>query len=88
MGRVLAEGLRDWGTIPGWVIPKTRKKKGVLDASLRNEKHYKVLSRVSGAVQGKEYCFPLHLSKVAIEKMSLWVTLDYGQPTYLFLFDP
>ena len=34
MSRVLANGLIDWGSIPGWVIPKT--KKMVLDATLFN----------------------------------------------------
>ena len=34
-------GPEDWGSIPGRVIPKTKKKK-VLDASLFNTQHYKV----------------------------------------------
>ena len=44
MGRmkyeVIANGLGDWGSIPGWVIPKTQKM--VLDATLLNTQHYKV----------------------------------------------
>ena len=39
-GRVLADGPRDRGSIPGRVIPKTWKM--VLDTSLLNTEHYKV----------------------------------------------
>ena len=37
---VFANGLGDWGSIPGRVIPKTHKM--VLDATLLNTQHYKV----------------------------------------------
>ena len=37
---VFVNGLGDWGSIPGWVIPKTQKM--VLDASLLNTQNYKV----------------------------------------------
>ena len=40
MGRVFANGLGDWGLIPGQVIPKI--KKMVLGAALLNTHHYKV----------------------------------------------
>ena len=40
VGRVSANGLGDWGSIPGPVIPKTLKM--VLDTSLLNIQHYKV----------------------------------------------
>ena len=40
VGRVLANGLGDWGSIPGQFIPKTQKM--VLDTSLLNTQHYKV----------------------------------------------
>ena len=40
MVRVFANSLGDWGSIPGRVIPKT--KKMVLDAALLNTQHYKV----------------------------------------------
>ena len=40
LGRVFANGLRDQGSIPGRVIPKTQKM--VLDLSLLNTQHYKV----------------------------------------------
>ena len=40
MSRVFANGPGDRGSIPGRVIPKTKKK--VLDAALLNTKHYKV----------------------------------------------
>ena len=37
---VFTNGPGDWGSIPGLVLPKT--KKMVLDASLLNTQHYKV----------------------------------------------
>ena len=40
MSCVFANGLGDWGSIPGRVIPKAQKM--VLDASLLNTQHYKV----------------------------------------------
>ena len=40
MSRVFANGLGDWGSIPGWVIPKTQKI--VLDAAFLSTQHYKV----------------------------------------------
>ena len=44
MSRVLANGPRDWDSIPGRVIPKTQKM--VLDAALLNTQHYNVTIRV------------------------------------------
>ena len=46
VGRVFANGLRDMGSIPGRVIPKTLKM--VLDTSLLNTQQYKV------RIEGKE----------------------------------
>ena len=40
MVRVFANGPRDWGSIPGRVIPKTQKM--VLDVALLNTQYYKV----------------------------------------------
>ena len=39
----------DQGSIPGRVIPKTKKKKMILDAALLNTQHYKV--RIKGKVE-------------------------------------
>ena len=47
MGRVLANGPGDRGSIPGRVIPKTLKM--VLDTSLLNTQYYKV--RMNGKVE-------------------------------------
>ena len=47
MSRVLANDPGDRGSIPGRVIPKTRKM--VLDAALLNTQHYKV--RIKGKVE-------------------------------------
>ena len=51
MSRVFANGLRDRGSIPGRVIPKTQKM--ILHAALQ---HYKVRKDqgLSGTIQGKE----------------------------------
>ena len=46
VGRVFANGPGDWGSISGWVIPKTLKI--VLDTSLLNTHHYKV--RIKGII--------------------------------------
>ena len=40
MSRLFANGLGDWGSIPGQVIPKTQKM--VLDSAFLNTLHYKV----------------------------------------------
>ena len=47
MGRVFANGVGDLGSIPGRVIPKTRKM--VLDTALLNTQQYKV--RIKGKVK-------------------------------------
>ena len=60
MSRMFANGPRDWGSITGRVIPKT--KKIVFDAVLLNTQHYK--KRIKGKVE----CPPQHLGAVAIEK--------------------
>ena len=45
--RVFTNGPRDWGSIPGWVTPKTLKM--VLDKSLLNTQQYKV--HIKGKVE-------------------------------------
>ena len=47
MVRVSINGLGDWGSIPGRVIPKTQKM--VLDSALLSTQHYKV--RIKGKVE-------------------------------------
>ena len=47
MSRVFANSPEDWGSIPGWVIPKIQKM--VFDAALLNTQHYKV--RIKGKVE-------------------------------------
>ena len=61
MSRVFANSLEDWGSIPGQVIPKT--KKMVLDAILLNTQHYKV--KIKGKVeQSREWSSTLHYTLV------------------------
>ena len=43
MSRVFANGLGDWGSIPGRVLPKTQKM--VLDSTLLSTQHYKVRTK-------------------------------------------
>ena len=58
---VFTNGLEDWGSIPGWVIPKTQKM--VLDAALLNTQHYKV--RIKGKVeQSREWSRALPYTSV------------------------
>ena len=66
MSRVFANGPGDQGSIPGRVIQKTLKM--VLDAALLSTQHYKL--RIKGKVEQnrKEWCPPLQLGVVAIEK--------------------
>ena len=47
MSREFANGLGDWGSIPGRVIPKTQKI--LLDAALLNTQYYK--AQIKGKVE-------------------------------------
>ena len=73
VGTVFANGPRDWGLIPGQVIPKPLKM--ALDTSLLSTQYYKV--RIKGKVeQSREWSstphththIHAHLGVVAIEK--------------------
>ena len=65
MSKVFANGLRDRGSVPGRVIPKTQKM--VLDTALPRTQHYKV--RIRGKVkQPWEKRPSLYLRVVATEK--------------------
>ena len=76
MVRVFANGLGDLGSIPGQVIPKTQKM--VLDATLLNTQHYKVM--IKGKIeQSRERSSALPYTS----KRDLWATLDYGRQIYL-----
>ena len=86
VNRVFANGLWDWGSIPGRLLPNT--KKMVLDDALLNIQHYKVWIE-SKVEQSKEWrSVPLHLGVVAIEKEA------FGSPltkvtnfTFLFRYE-
>ena len=66
VGRVLAKGPGDLGSIPGRVIPKTLKM--VLDTSLLSAQQYKVRIKSKVEQSRKRSCAPLFLYVVAIEK--------------------
>ena len=78
VGRVLANGPRDLGSIPGRVIPKTLKI--VLDTSLLNSQQYKVSIKWSNP--GKEVEPTPTLRCSSYWKGSL---LDYGHQLYMEL---
>ena len=80
MVRMFAKVPGDRCSIPGWVIPKTQKL--VLDASLLNSFRTWIKSKWSNPGKGVapsptprcgSYC-----------KVSLWTTLDYCWPTYIY----
>ena len=59
VGRVVANGLGDWDSIPGWIISKT--KKMVLDISLLNTQRYKVWIKDKWSNLGKGVVLPYAL---------------------------
>ena len=61
MSKVFANGLRDWGSILGRIIPKTHKM--VLDAALLNTQYYKVRIN-SKAEQSREWSSDLPYTSV------------------------
>ena len=79
VGRVFANSSGDWGSIPGWVIPKTLKM--ILDASLLNTQHYKVGIKGKVEQSRKRSCtLPYNYWKG-----SLRVALDYGRQLYTYM---
>ena len=84
MVRVFANGLGDWGSIPGWVIPKIQQK--VLDATLLNTKHYElwIKGKVDNPWKGAAP-FPTPQCS-SYWKGSLQVALDYSHLLYFYLY--
>ena len=81
MDRVFTNGLGDWGSIPGQVIPKIQKM--VLDAALLNTQHYKAWIKGKGE-QSREMSSALPYTSV-YWKGSLQVVLDYSCQFYLLI---
>ena len=75
--RVFANGPVDLGSIPGRVIPKTLKM--VLDTTLLNTQHYKVLFKVKWSNPGNGVAPSPTLGVVAIEKGA------FGSPSTMSL---
>ena len=67
MVRVFTNGLGDWGSIPGWVIPKAQKNY----AFLLNTQHYKIRIKAKWSNPGKRVAPSLYLRVVAFEKEPL-----------------
>ena len=80
-GRVFTNDLGDWGSISGWVIPKTQKR--VVDTSLLNTQHYKL--RINGKVEQSSERSSLSLPHTPW-CITYWKrSLDYGCQLYLYL---
>ena len=73
MIRVFANSSGDWGSIPGRVRPKIFKKWYLMPPCLTLS-IIRYESRVSGAIQGKEFYLPLYLGVVANEKAAFTAT--------------
>ena len=73
----------DRSSIPSQVIPKTQKM--VLDISLLKTQHYKVWIKGKWNNPGKRVAPSSTLQCSSYWKESLWVALNHGQTTYLFL---
>ena len=85
MGRVIANGPEDLGSIPRHVILKTLKT--VLDTSLLNTERYKYVSRVKWSNPGKGKAPSPTPWCCSYWKGSFRVTPDYGHQLYLsFIF--
>ena len=87
MDRVFAKGPGDMGSIPGRVIPKTRKM--VLDTALLNTQQYKVsiyASKVKWSNTEKGVPTSTTSQCSSYWKGSLLVALHYGRQLYLLTF--
>ena len=75
MSREFANGLEDWSSIPGRVIPKTRKM--VLDAALLNTLHYKVW--IKGKVeQSREWSSAPRLRETTLLLLIFFTYISWG----------
>ena len=87
IGRLFANCPRDWGSIPGRVIPMTQKV--VLGISLFNTQLIRYVSRVKWSNQEKGVAPSPTLRCSSYWKGSLQVTLDYGRQlcfTYIYIY--
>ena len=79
MSRVFTSGLRDWGSIPGRVIPKSHKM--VLDSALLNAPYSKVRIKLNNPGNG----VAPFLTCSSYWKESLRVILDNGRQLYFLI---
>ena len=84
--RVFANGPGDRGSIPGQVMPKT--KKMVLDAALLNTQHYKVRIKGKWSNPGKLVASSPTPRCSSYRKGSLQVILDYRSQLYFTYYKP
>ena len=80
--RVFAKGPADLGSIPGRVIPKTKKR--VLDSSLLNIQQVEI--KCKGEQSRERSSAPLHFGVVAIEKGAFWL-LSTTVANFTYLLD-
>ena len=84
MVRVFATGPADQSSIPGRVIPKLLKI--LLNASLCNTQHYKARIKGKWSNPGKGVAPSSSPRYSTYCKGSLQVALDYGRPTYMYVY--
>ena len=82
MSRVFANGLGDWGSIPGQVTLKTQKMK--FDAALLNTQHYKVRIKGKWSNPGKGVVPSPTPWCSSYRKGSLQVAFNYGCQFYFY----
>ena len=84
IGRVFITSWGDWGSVLGWVIPKTQNM--VLDTSLLNTQHYKVRIK-SKLEQSRERRSALPYTLVwELLKRDLWVALVQSPTLYIYIY--
>ena len=84
MVRVFTNGPGVWGSIPGWVIPKTQKM--LLEAPLLDTQRYKVWIKRNRSIPRKEVAPPSTSQCSRYWKGSPQVALDNSQPTYIYIY--
>ena len=85
MGRVFANGLGDWGLIPGRVILKTTQKWNLMPLCFRLD-IIRYVSKVKWSNPGKGVARSLTPRCSSYWKGSLPVTLDYTRQLFLYIY--
>ena len=81
---LFANGLGDWGSIPGRFILKIQKM--VIDASLLNTQHFKVWIKGKWSNPEKGVAPSPTPQYCSYWKGSFWVTFKYGRQAYIYIY--